>query len=94
MSGEDIEMQAFNSEEVDSENSGLAHLREKSSTVTRAAYRAELANKRGVLLALLIIPVLLIIAAWHLFDSNAHIGVKSHRPLAQLVPYTLPVLQP
>ncbi|GAQ91237.1 hypothetical protein KFL_007490060 [Klebsormidium nitens] len=44
----------------------------------KQAYRKDIERKRSMLLLILLIPVMLIILLWHLFDSNSKIGPGGH----------------
>lgn len=47
-------------------------------SAAKQAYRSEIERKRSLLLLVLLIPVMLIILLWHLFDSNSKIGPGGH----------------
>lgn len=64
----DVEMADRNLEE-----DGLVTKR-RGDSKARATYRADMARQRGILLAIMIIPVVLIVILWLVYDSNSDIG--------------------
>ncbi|BBN04523.1 hypothetical protein MPTK1_3g05380 [Marchantia polymorpha subsp. ruderalis] len=80
MADDDVEMDVIREEEMESASLLSSSAKEKSASLARAAYRAELASKRAALLAILIIPILVMIVLWHVFDSNANLGFKKQPP--------------
>ncbi|OAE33884.1 hypothetical protein AXG93_3037s1070 [Marchantia polymorpha subsp. ruderalis] len=80
MADDDVEMDVIREEEMESASLLSSSAKEKSASLARAAYRAELASKRAALLAILIIPILVMIVLWHV--SVDHCIEFSHALLA------------
>ncbi|KAL3692554.1 hypothetical protein R1sor_006205 [Riccia sorocarpa] len=86
MAADDVEMAELTEDALEFASLIPLTAREKSAALARAAYRAEIASHRAILLALLIVPIIVMIVLWQIFDSNSNWGFEKRHPAREVIP--------
>ncbi|KAL2635298.1 hypothetical protein R1flu_006777 [Riccia fluitans] len=86
LAARDVEMAELSEDALESASLISQKAKERSSSLVRAAYRAEVASHRAVLLAVLIVPIIVMIVLWQIFDSNANWGFEKQQPPQKITP--------